>query len=129
MIKEAEQKRRGNCSLGPRSALVFLHGLAEKAEDVKARAAIKAQIEADKQARAEKAAREKALRDGKPVIDTPAASSIPSTAAATSSSSATAGKDFKDTRLQIRLASGGAPYTTTLPSESSTFDVYSWVKI
>lgn len=110
IIKEAEQKRR------------------EKAEDVKARAAIKAQIEADKQARAEKAAREKALREGKPVIDNPAASGIPPPAAVTSSSSSTvAGKDFKDTRLQIRLASGGAPYTTTLPSESTLQDVAEFV--
>lgn len=103
--------------------------MTEKVEDVKARAAIKAQIEADKQARAEKAAREKALREGKPVIDNPAASGIPPPAAVTSSSSSTvAGKDFKDTRLQIRLASGGAPYTTTLPSESSTFSAHSWFK-
>lgn len=32
---------------------------------------------------------------------------------------AAAGRDFKETRLQIRLATGGQPLTTTLPSESS----------
>lgn len=111
MIKEAEQKRK------------------EKAEDAKARAAIKAQIEADKKARAEKAAREKALREGKPIVDSQSEtnSGTPSSAAVASSSSGVAGKDFKDTRLQIRLASGGTPYTTTLPSDSTLHDVAEFV--
>ena len=34
---------------------------------------------------------------------------------------AAASKDYKETRLQIRLASGGQPYVTTLSSESSEF--------
>ncbi|KAI6023356.1 ubiquitin-related domain-containing protein [Pisolithus marmoratus] len=111
MIKEAEQKRK------------------EKAEDAKTRAAIKAQIEADKKARAEKAAREKALREGKPIVDSQSETNnaTPSPAAAASSSSGVAGKDFKDTRLQIRLASGGTPYTTTLPSNSTLRDVAEFV--
>lgn len=90
----------------------------DKINDAKAKAAVKAQIEADKKARAEKAAREKALREGRPIVDAPASS----TPAASSSSggSAVAGKDFKDTRLQIRLESLGTQYVTTLPSESST---------
>ncbi len=32
-------------------------------------------------------------------------------------------KDFKETRLQIRLASGGQPFTTTMPSESRMYIV------
>ncbi|KAG6331149.1 hypothetical protein ID866_7941 [Astraeus odoratus] len=110
IIKEAEQKRK------------------EKAEDAKARAAIKAQIEADKKARAEKAAREKALREGKPIIDSPATSSGTQSSTPTApSTSGVAGKDFKDTRLQIRLASGGAPFSTTLPSDSTLRDVAEFV--
>jgi len=107
-IKEAEAKRK------------------EKIEDAKARAAIKAQIEADKKARAEKAAREKALREGKPLPDSttvtapPPASSGPSTVAA---ASGVAGKDYPQTRLQIRMASGGQPYTTTLSSDATLREV------
>jgi len=105
--KEAEQKRR------------------DKIEDAKAKAAIKAQIEADKRARAEKAAREKALREGKPIVDTPASASTPASrpGVATSTSSGVAGKDYKETRLQIRLASGGQPYTTTLSSDATLREV------
>ncbi|TFY73514.1 hypothetical protein EWM64_g10498 [Hericium alpestre] len=51
-----------------------------------------------------------------------AAAPAPSAAAATPAP-AVAGKDFKETRLQIRLASGGQPYTTTLPSESTLLEV------
>ncbi|KAL1718138.1 ubiquitin-related domain-containing protein [Schizophyllum commune] len=96
--KEAEAKRR------------------EKIEDQKARAAIKAQIEADKRARAEKAAREKALREGRPIVDAPAGPSAP-VAAAKPAQAGVAGKDYKETRLQIRMSTGGQ-YTTTLPSDS-----------
>ena len=86
----------------------------EKIEDARARAAVKAQIEADKKARAEKAAREKALRDGQPLPAT--SSAVPATPAVASIS--VASKDFKETRLQIRMATGGQPYTTTLPSDA-----------
>ncbi|TFK39743.1 ubiquitin-related domain-containing protein [Crucibulum laeve] len=99
-LKEAEAKKR------------------EKIADAKAKAAVKAQIEADKKARAEKAAREKALRDGQPLPGS--ADSTPSTSAARPAAAAVAsvaGRDFKETRLQIRMASGGQPYTTTLPSD------------
>ncbi|KAF5351326.1 hypothetical protein D9758_007974 [Tetrapyrgos nigripes] len=101
-IKEAEQKRR------------------DKLEDAKARAAIKAQIEADKKARADKAAREKALREGRPITDAPGTSdpANPGPAAAASASSGVAGKDYAETRLQIRMSTGGQPYTTTLSSDS-----------
>ncbi|KAF9224164.1 hypothetical protein BS17DRAFT_780589 [Gyrodon lividus] len=110
IVKEAEQRRR------------------DKIEDAKAKAAVKAQIEADKKARAEKAAREKALREGRPIVDDPSTSAPSAPAAAASSApSGVAGKDFKDTRLQIRLASGGAPYTTTLPSDSTLREVAEFV--
>ncbi|KAI0940721.1 hypothetical protein AcV7_003025 [Taiwanofungus camphoratus] len=103
MKKEAEAKRR------------------EKLEDAKARAAIKAQIEADKRDRAEKAAREKALREGKPVPGSSAPAA--STPAAALIASKTAGRDYPETRLQIRLASGGQPYTTTLSSDATLREV------
>jgi len=96
------------------STLFFL----EKIEDAKAKAAIKAQIEADKKARAEKAAREKALRDGQPLPEASGSANPSHPAAATASTSGTAGKDFKETRLQIRLSTGGQPYTTTLSSDA-----------
>lgn len=108
LVKEAELKRR------------------EKLEDAKAKAAVKAQIEADKKARAEKAAREKALRDGQPIVDAPASGSTTPVATA-SSSSGTSGRDFKDTRLQIRMATGGTPYTTTLPSDATLREVAEFV--
>ena len=94
---------------------------AEKIEDQKARAAVKAQIEADKKARAEKAAREKALREGKPLPGAEQAGPSPPAAGAGAASAApkVAGRDYPETRLQIRMASGGPPYTTTLPSDSS----------
>ncbi|KAG1812765.1 ubiquitin-related domain-containing protein [Suillus subaureus] len=105
LVKEAEQKRR------------------EKLEDAKAKAAVKAQIEADKKARAERTAREKALRDGQPIIDAPASASTTPAVTASSSSGGTSGKDFKETRLQIRMATGGTPYTTTLPSDATLREV------
>lgn len=100
-MKEAEAKKR------------------EKIEDARAKAAVKAQIEADKKARAEKAAREKALRDGQPLTAT--SSAVPATPAVASIS--VASKDFKETRLQIRMATGGQPYTTTLPSDAPLREV------
>jgi UBX domain-containing protein 1/4 len=91
----------------------------DKEEEAKARAAVKAQIEADKRERAAKAAREKALREGKAVPDSSAGPSAPLTSAGGAARTATAGRDYKETRLQIRLASGGQPLTTTLSSDSS----------
>lgn len=96
--------------------------LTEKLEDAKARAAIKAQIEADKKARAEKAAREKALREGKAFPeDATSAAPAASASSATSALSGTSGKDYPQTRLQIRMATGGQPYTTTLSSDASEY--------
>ncbi|KAH8833344.1 ubiquitin-related domain-containing protein [Flagelloscypha sp. PMI_526] len=93
----------------------------EKIEDAKARAAVKAQIEADKKARAEKAAREKALREGREIADAAA------TAASTSSAPATAGKDYPETRLQIRLSGGGVPLVTTLKSDAPLREVAEYI--
>jgi hypothetical protein len=97
----------------------------DKIEDAKARAAVKAQIEADKKARAEKAAREKALREGRPITDNMASepASAQQPAAAAAAPSGVAGKDYKETRLQIRLQGNvsGGPYTASLDSEKSKF--------
>jgi len=101
-IKEAEAKKR------------------EKIEDAKARAAVKAQIEADKKARAEKAAREKALRDGQPI---PESSSSTGPSRVAPANTTVVKKDFPETRLAIRLASGGQQYTTTLPSDAPLREV------
>ena len=122
ILKEAEAKRRGACfrALSPPSDFLILCPT-EKLEDAKARAAIKAQIEADKKARAEKAAREKALREGKPIVDTSAGTPTSSPAAIAAATSGLAGRDYPQTRLQIRMASGGQPYTTTLPSDASAY--------
>ena len=102
----------------------FIHS--EKEDEKRARAAIKAQIEADKQERAQKAAQEKALREGNaapaPAATTPSASAA--VAPATTTTTSVAGRDFKETRLQIRLASGGPPLTTTLPSDSSCVPLF-----
>ena len=98
----------------------------EKENDKKALAAIKEKIEADKRERAQKAAQEKALRDGTATAPAPAAAPPPALAArpaaapaAAPATSSLAGRDFPETRLQIRLASGGAPLTTTLRSDAS----------
>jgi hypothetical protein len=100
----------------------------DKIEDARAKAAIKAQIEADKKTRAEKFAREKAIRDGQPIPDSSASTSTAPrpAAAAAAPPSGVAGKDFKETRLQIRMASGGQPYTTTLPSDASAYCLLIW---
>jgi UBX domain-containing protein 1/4 len=90
----------------------------EKEDDKRARAAIKAQIEADKQERAQKAAQEKALREGN-AAPTTSSTSAASAAPAAPATTSIPGREFKETRLQIRLASGGQPLTTTLPSDSS----------
>ncbi|KAJ7035569.1 ubiquitin-related domain-containing protein [Mycena alexandri] len=102
-LKDAEQKKK------------------DKIDDARAKAAIKAQIEADKKARAEKFAREKALRHGEQIVDAPAAA--PAASTSTASASGVAGKDFKETRLQIRMSTGGQPYTTTLSSDAPLREV------
>ncbi|KAJ3556468.1 hypothetical protein NP233_g11971 [Leucocoprinus birnbaumii] len=107
--KEAEAKKR------------------EKLEDARARAAVKAQIEADKKARAEKAAMEKALREGRADPGATAPVDIPKPAAAAAATAGTAGRDFKDTRLQIRMSTGGPPLTTTLSSDAPLREVAEYI--
>ncbi|KAJ3561595.1 hypothetical protein NP233_g10098 [Leucocoprinus birnbaumii] len=107
--KEAEAKKR------------------EKLEDARARAAVKAQIEADKKARAEKAAMEKALREGRADPGATAPVDVPKPAAAAAATAGTAGRDFKDTRLQIRMSTGGPPLTTTLSSDAPLREVAEYI--
>ncbi|WVQ67314.1 uncharacterized protein L199_005510 [Kwoniella botswanensis] len=103
--KQAEQKRR------------------EKLEDQRAKAAIKAQIEADKRERAEKAAREKALRAGTGTgTQTP-----PAPVAVAKPTAGVSSSDNPQTRLQVRLSVGGQPLTKTFPSDNTLIDVAEWV--
>ena len=54
-----------------------------------------------------------------PLINTPSVD-VPVPAAAVQPQTAAApAREYENARLQIRLASGGKPYVTTLPSESS----------
>ncbi|KAK1230912.1 hypothetical protein PQX77_005990 [Marasmius sp. AFHP31] len=128
-IKEAEQKRRG-AQFHTSHELFIDHRFSlcpsDKIEDQQARARVKAQIEADKRERAEKAAREKALREGKPLPDSGSAPA-PAAAASTSAPSGVAGRDFKETRLQIRMSTGGQPYTTTLSSDAPLREVAEFI--
>lgn len=97
---------------------------ADKLEDAKAKAAVRAQIEADKKARVDKAAREKALREGRapPVVaDAPA----PTPTASVSSGEK---KVYTQTRLQIRLPSGGQPLVHSVNSTATLGEVIEYVK-
>jgi len=115
-LKDAEEKKRGQIILTISSYVQTLL-IAEKIEDARAKAAIKAQIEADKKSRAEKFAREKAIRDGQPIPgESPA--QAPAVSRPAASSAGVAGKDYQETRLQIRMSTGGQPYTTTLRSDT-----------
>jgi UBX domain-containing protein 1/4 len=113
-LKEAEAKKRGIYTCVGDLPDDLLIPRLEKIEDAKAKAAVKAQIEADKKARAEKAAREKALRDGQPVIDSSSSTGPSRPAPATTLPK----KEFAETRLAIRMSSGGQQYTTTLPCDA-----------
>ena len=123
ILKDLAAKRRGSSHpLRPgspkRETMIIVIFFSEKEDEKKALAAIKAQIEADKRERAQKAAQEKALREGAPPPADIAGTSAPPPAPPTVAASIP-GREFKETRLQIRLASGGQPLTTTLPSDSS----------
>ena len=110
-----ERKKQGTSFFHSSGLWSIELGCTEKLDDAKARARVKAQIEADKRERAEKAAKEKALREGAPLPQEPETG----TSAAAPPKPAVAGKDFPETRLQIRMASGGQPYVTTLSSDAS----------
>lgn len=76
----------------------FIHK--DKIADAQAKAAVKAQIEADKRARAEKAAREKALRQGlQPEPSVSLTSQGPSKPV--TGSAGVPSKEYKETRLQV----------------------------
>lgn len=94
----------------------------EKLEEAKAKARIKEQIEADKRARAEKAAREKALRSGTALPVEASTSHAPPPTSAPG-----AKKEHNETRLQIRLPTGGQPLTTTLKSTQTLQEVANFV--
>ena len=131
LLKDLEAKRRGS-SHSPLLRLYHRNAsFIEKENDKKALATIKAQIEADKRDRAQKAAQEKALREGGTAAAAAAAASSSSASAPAVAAAAPApatssipGREFKETRLQIRLASGGQPLTTTLPSGSSCVPLF-----
>ena len=93
----------------------------EKLEDARAKAAIRAQIEADKKARAEKAARDKAIREGQPL---PSVSDSPAPAVrGPTATTGVKGAEYKETRLQVRLSTGGAPLVKAFPSDAREFRV------
>lgn len=73
----------------------------EKIDEAKAKAAVKAQIEADKRERAERTRREKEARSGGINVDND--TSVPSGAksVAAAATSGGAGKDYENTRLQV----------------------------
>lgn len=105
----------------------------DKLEDAKARAAIKAQIEADKKARIEKAKKEKALREGG-VVDvareeegvkngSSGSSSLVGGDQATSNAQK---KTYDQTRLQIRIPTGN-PIVHTVASTETLGKVVEWI--
>ncbi|KAF8606040.1 hypothetical protein BDV93DRAFT_438020 [Ceratobasidium sp. AG-I] len=94
----------------------------DKIDDAKAKAAIRAQIEADKKTRAEKAAKEKALREGRE-YQQPNIAGVGGSTGAAAATPGTKSSENKTTRLQIRLTSGGAPITVTMPSDSTLHEV------
>lgn len=118
MEKDMAAKRKGAPRFpGERSRKPADDCRAEKLEDARAKAAIRAQIEADKKARADKAAREKAIREGQPVPPTAAETHVPPPARA-APVSGVKGADFKETRLQVRLSTGGAPLIKSFNSDA-----------
>ncbi|CAE7205089.1 unnamed protein product [Rhizoctonia solani] len=85
----------------------------DKLDDAKAKAAVRAQIEADKKGRE---------YQQPPVSGVGGATSARAAAPGAKSAEATT------TRLQIRLASGGAPLTTTMASDSTLHEVALFVE-
>lgn len=94
----------------------------DKLDDAKAKAAVRAQIEADKKARAAKAAREKALRDG-----TALPGEEGTAVAAVAPAAPVEKKAYDQTRLQIRLP-GSPPLVHAVPSTATLQEVANWVK-
>ncbi|KAG9127920.1 hypothetical protein FRC07_007571 [Ceratobasidium sp. 392] len=99
----------------------------DKIDDAKAKAAIRAQIEADKKARAEKAAKEKALREGRE-YQQPDVAGVGGSTTASAATPGVKSSEAKNTRLQIRPASGGAPIVVTMGSDSTLHEVALYVE-
>ncbi|KAJ9091290.1 hypothetical protein QFC21_007075 [Naganishia friedmannii] len=105
----------------------------EKLDDARAKAAIRAQIEADKKARAEKAARDKAIREGRDVPMTAADGAVAmagtgaARAAAAASGAGVKGSEYKETRLQVRLSTGGQPLVKAFNSDAPLSEVAEWI--
>ncbi|KAG9092450.1 hypothetical protein FS749_015742 [Ceratobasidium sp. UAMH 11750] len=99
----------------------------DKIDDAKAKAAIRAQIEADKKARAEKAAKEKALREGRE-YQQPDVAGVGGSTTASAAAPGVKSSEAKNTRLQIRLASGGAPIVVTMESDSTLHEVALYIE-
>lgn len=99
----------------------------DKIDDAKAKAAIRAQIEADKKARAEKAAKEKALREGRE-YQQPTVAGVGGATSAAAAAPGEKSSGAKNTRLQIRPASGGAPIVVTMDSDSTLHEVALYVE-
>lgn len=100
----------------------------EKLEDARAKAAIKAQIEADKKERAAKAAAEKAARAGAGASASGSGTATPPVPAQIAKpSAAVSSSDNPQTRLQVRLHVGGAPLVKAFSSDSTLIDVAEWV--
>ncbi|EUC59706.1 UBX domain protein [Rhizoctonia solani AG-3 Rhs1AP] len=98
----------------------------DKLDDAKAKAAVRAQIEADKKTRAEKAVKEKALREGRE-YQQPLVSGVGGATSASAAAPGTKSSESPTTRLQIRLASG-APLTATMASDSTLHEVALFVE-
>jgi hypothetical protein len=61
---------------------------------------------------------EKALREGRAPAGATTPINVLKPADAATATAGTVGREFKDTRLQIRMSTGGQPLTTTLPSDA-----------
>ncbi|KDE04163.1 hypothetical protein MVLG_05388 [Microbotryum lychnidis-dioicae p1A1 Lamole] len=100
----------------------------DKLEDAKARATIKAQIEADKKARLEKAKKEKALREGGIVdVGEEAAEIAAGTSAGGLKSASAPVKTYDQTRLQIRVPDG-PPLVHAVASTETLGAVVEWIQ-
>ncbi|CAE6401549.1 unnamed protein product [Rhizoctonia solani] len=100
----------------------------DKLDDAKAKAAVRAQIEADKKTRAEKAVKEKALREASGrEYQQPLVSGVGGATSASAAAPGTKSSESPTTRLQIRLASG-APLTATMASDSTLHEVALFVE-
>lgn len=96
----------------------------EKADDIAAKKRVKEKIEADKLARKQKQEEEKAMRNNPAAFNPGAAAATPATGGI---QAATAPKaNHSEARLRLQTASGNV--MTTLPAETTLFEVAEAVK-